>query len=400
VLVAGDADALSTTGAEIVANASLSVKPPTASVTAAAGGPVGAAEGADTHASGSRAHVIAAIDASLVGNSVAVLAPFTAGDNRVSCFFVYHLNLEVQLVMAAVLALWSGAAAAGDVAYAGGRTVLTMGALLFLATSLVVLQPLRPESSWYLPVQVHSLVAASLNALLAGALLGQADTASPAGAIGLSYLAFAATASLALTLVLCFLMSLWVGAQVESKVDVSNLISLGNWRAARNSMRALITGVTAAQMQREHDRRVSEEAAAAAGVGAAAMLASETEPARGRHGQALAAPESAAEAGVSNPLAVQLRQPFNLFARRADAAGAGASGSTRTALGIGLGSGTARTAQVQRVLTNGVLDERVAFNAMRRQTMRVRTGTAAASASARGAGGVGGKRAPVHRLNQ
>jgi hypothetical protein len=330
--------------------------------------------------------VIAAIDSSVVGNSVAVLAPFTAGDNRVSCFFLYHLNMEVQLVMAAVLTLWSGAAAAGDAAYAGGRTALTMGALLFLATSFVILQPLRPESSWYLPVQVHSLVAASLNALLAGALLGQADTASPAGAIGLSYLAFAATASLALTLVLCFLMSLWVGAQVESKVETRNLISLGNWRAARNSMRALITGVTAAQMQREHDRRVKEEAAAAAGVGAAALLASEAGQSRGRQGQAPVADGSAAaEMGVNNPLSALLRQTPSRLAPRADAASAGAA---------------ARTAQVQRVLTSGGLDERVAFNAMRRQTMRVRPGTAAAGASVTGAGGLAGKRAPVHRPNR
>jgi len=217
-------------------------------------------------------------------------------------------------------------------------------------------------------------------------LLGQTDTASPAGAIGLSYLAFAATSSLALTLVLCFLMSLWVGAQVESKVETSNLISLGNWRAARNSMRALITGVTAAQMQREHDRRVKEEAAAAAGVGAAALLASEAEQLRGRHGPGhpMAASDSAAEAGVHNPLASLLRQTPSLLAPRADG-GAGAA---------------ARTAQVQRVLTSGGLDERVAFNAMRRQTMRVRPSTAAAGASASGAGGLAGKRAPVHRFNR
>jgi hypothetical protein len=178
------------------------------------------------------------VDASAIANGGSrLLAPYTKSEHRVSCFLMHQLGLYVQIVLALTATLWSQPASAVS---ADGRCAVSMLALLFLATSLVVLQPLRPESSWYLPVQVHSLVAASLNALLAGAIYGS-DSVND-GTVALSYLAFAATASLAFTLVLCFLMSLWVGAQVESKVPAGRLLALGNWGAAKASVLALLRG--------------------------------------------------------------------------------------------------------------------------------------------------------------
>jgi hypothetical protein len=169
-----------------------------------------------------------------------MLAPYTAAQYRVSCVLMYQLQLYAQLVLAATATLWSQPASAAS---ANGRCAVSVLALMLLATSLVVMQPLRAESSWYLPMQVHSLVAASLNALLAGAVYGSEGLSE--GTVVLSYLSVVATASLALTLVLCFLMSLWVGAQVEAMMPAQQLVTLANWQATKTPVIALLRGISA-----------------------------------------------------------------------------------------------------------------------------------------------------------
>jgi hypothetical protein len=160
------------------------------------------------------------------------LAHFTAANYRASRYWVRQQDMAVLLALGILAAFWPRSA---DRLWCGGLLALTAAVLCTEACVLIAQKPFKPDSQWMLFVRLATILLSLTSALLNYANAtnqlpvagvsgvesssnGPSDQSSskrPLAVTSLSFLVFACSILLAVTLVASFLLSLWEGARSE-----------------------------------------------------------------------------------------------------------------------------------------------------------------------------------------
>jgi hypothetical protein len=179
----------------------------------------------------------------------ASLAHFTAANYRASCYWVRQQDMAVLLALGILAAFWPRSA---DNFWCGGLLALTAAVLCTEAGVLVAQKPFKPEAHWMTFVRLATILLSVSSALLnfvnatnplpvagvsgfessSNGSSAQSRSERPRAVTSLSYLVFACSILLAVTLVVSFLLSLREGARRE-EVVAQQIVAFQ--RAVRNA---------------------------------------------------------------------------------------------------------------------------------------------------------------------